>query len=149
MYLNIIKAIYDTPWRRKWQPTPVFLPGELRGQKSLVGYSPWGHKESDRTEWKDFSSTRNILTRPNLWMTRQKKKLTHLFWRLMKKSGNTAFYSFPFWYKRSLNSNSGNVVLWGMSPPSWFAGFPDKVVIPCSNNLNLHYWPVTCQVAWA
>ena len=36
-------------WRRKWQPTPVFLPGESHGQKSLVGYSPWGHKESDMT----------------------------------------------------------------------------------------------------
>ena len=32
------------PWRRTWQPTPVFLPGESHGQKSLVGYSPWGHK---------------------------------------------------------------------------------------------------------
>ena len=32
------------PWRRKWQPTPVFLPGEYHGQRSLVGYSPWGHK---------------------------------------------------------------------------------------------------------
>ena len=32
------------PWRRKWQSTPVFLPGELHGQRSLVGYSPWGHK---------------------------------------------------------------------------------------------------------
>ena len=38
------------PWRRKWQPTPVFLPGESHGQRSLVGYSPWGHKESDTTE---------------------------------------------------------------------------------------------------
>ena len=37
-------------WRRKWQPTPVFLPGEFHGQRSLVGYSPWGHKESDRTD---------------------------------------------------------------------------------------------------
>ena len=37
-------------WRRKWQPTPVFLPGESHGQRSLVGYSPWGCKESDRTE---------------------------------------------------------------------------------------------------
>ena len=37
-------------WRRKWQPIPVFLPGEFHGQKSLVGYSPWGHKESDMTE---------------------------------------------------------------------------------------------------
>ena len=38
------------PWRREWQPTPVFLPGELHGQRSLVGYSPWDHKESDTTE---------------------------------------------------------------------------------------------------
>ena len=38
------------PWRRKWLPTPVFLPGEFYGQRSLVVYSPWGHKESDMTE---------------------------------------------------------------------------------------------------
>ena len=37
-------------WRRKWQPTPVFLPEEFHGQRSLAGYSPRGHKESD-TEW--------------------------------------------------------------------------------------------------
>ena len=38
------------PWRRQWQPTPVFLPGKSHGQRSLVGYSPQGHKESDTTE---------------------------------------------------------------------------------------------------
>ena len=38
------------PWRRKWQPTPVFLAGEFHEQRSLVGYSPWGHKELDMTE---------------------------------------------------------------------------------------------------
>ena len=44
------------PWRRKWQPTPVFLPGEeSHGQRSLVGYSPQGHKESDRLS--DFTFT--------------------------------------------------------------------------------------------
>ena len=37
-------------WRRKWQPTPVFLPGESYGQWSLVGYGPWGCKELDMTE---------------------------------------------------------------------------------------------------
>ena len=37
-------------WRREWQPTPVFLPGEFHGQRSLAGYSPWCHKESDMTE---------------------------------------------------------------------------------------------------
>jgi len=40
------------PWRRKWQPPPVFLPGEVHTQKSLMGYSPWGLKESNTTEHK-------------------------------------------------------------------------------------------------
>ena len=38
------------PWRRKWQPTPVSLSGKSHGWRSLVGYSPWGHKESDTTK---------------------------------------------------------------------------------------------------
>ena len=38
------------PWRRAWQPTPAFLPGDSHGQRSLAGYSPWGLKESDMTE---------------------------------------------------------------------------------------------------
>ena len=36
--------------RRQWQPTPVLLPGKAHGRSSLVGYSPWGHKELDTTE---------------------------------------------------------------------------------------------------
>ena len=38
------------PWRRTWQPTPVFSPGKSHGQRRLVGYSPWGRKESDMIE---------------------------------------------------------------------------------------------------
>ena len=38
------------PWRRKWQPTPVLLPGKFHGPRSLVGCSPWGRQESDTTE---------------------------------------------------------------------------------------------------
>ena len=38
------------PWRRKWHPTPVLLPGKSHGWRSLVDYSPWGHKELDTTE---------------------------------------------------------------------------------------------------
>ena len=41
-------------WRRKWPPTPVFLPGKSHGRRSLVGYSPWGCKESDTTELLHF-----------------------------------------------------------------------------------------------
>ena len=44
----------EDPWRRKWQLTPVLLPRKFHGWRSLVGYSPWGHKESDRTEWLHF-----------------------------------------------------------------------------------------------
>ena len=43
------------PWRKKWQPTTVFLRGEFHGQRSLVSYSPWNHKESDTTEWLNFA----------------------------------------------------------------------------------------------
>ena len=40
----------EDPWRREWLSTPVFLPVEFHGQRSLVGYSPWSHKELDMTE---------------------------------------------------------------------------------------------------
>ena len=43
------------PWRRKWQTTPVFSPGESHGQRSLAGYSPRGLKESDMPEWLTLS----------------------------------------------------------------------------------------------
>ena len=45
----------EDPWRRAWQPTPVFLSGEFHGQRSLAGYSPWGCRESDMTEWPTLS----------------------------------------------------------------------------------------------
>ena len=48
--LGIDPWLGKIPWRRKWQPTPVFLPGESHGQRSLAGCSPRGHKESDTTE---------------------------------------------------------------------------------------------------
>ena len=43
------------PWSRKWQPTLAFLPGKFHRQRSLVGYSPWGHKELDMTEKLDLT----------------------------------------------------------------------------------------------
>ena len=52
-------------WRRKWQPTPVLLPGKSHGQRSPVGYSPWGHKESETTERLHFT-----------WLQSQKQMCT-------------------------------------------------------------------------
>ena len=42
--------VWKIPWRKKWQPTPVFLPGKPHGRRSLVGCSPWARKELDTTE---------------------------------------------------------------------------------------------------
>ena len=53
--LNLLTAL--TLWRRKWQPTPVFLPGESQGRGSLVGCRLWGCTESDTTERLSSSST--------------------------------------------------------------------------------------------
>ena len=48
--MSLITGLGRFPWRRKWQPTPIFLLGKSHGRGSLVGYSPWGHKELDMTE---------------------------------------------------------------------------------------------------
>ena len=62
------------PWRRKWQPTPIFLPGKSHGQRSLVGYSPWGSKESDTTEWLSI----DIIKKKNF------KKVVYEYSRIVK-----------------------------------------------------------------
>ena len=55
---SYLLLLYDcNSWRRKWQPTPVFLPGESHGRRSLVGYSPRGCKESGMTEQLHFHFT--------------------------------------------------------------------------------------------
>ena len=63
------------PWRRKWQPTPVFLPGESHGQRSMMGYSPWCRKESDMTDWActipSLSSGMTMSRLPDLAMSGQ------------------------------------------------------------------------------
>ena len=50
------------PWRRKWQSTPVFLPGKSHGQRNLAGYGPWGHKESNRAELLEHAHLKNAFT---------------------------------------------------------------------------------------
>ena len=52
---SLVHQLYFNFQRRQWQPTPVLLPGEPHGQRSLVGYSPWGRKESDTTERLHFT----------------------------------------------------------------------------------------------
>ena len=57
------------PWRRKLQPTPVILPGKFHGLRSLVGYSPWGHKESETTEQLHSHSQYTYLLLQSVWIS--------------------------------------------------------------------------------
>ena len=63
------------PWSRTWQPTPVFLPGESHGQRSLAGYSPWGHKESDMTEWLSLVQFSSV--QPGRLLSIRSKRVRH------------------------------------------------------------------------
>ena len=68
VWLGFDPWVGEIPWRRKWQPTPELLLGKSHGWRSLVGYSPWGHIESDTTECLNFLSLTT-----NMW-------LVFLFW---------------------------------------------------------------------
>ena len=70
-----------TPWRREWQPTPVFLSGEFSGQSSLSSYSPWGCTELDMTDWQTLSLSR--------------KSMLLLFFKFWFQA---FFLSFPFFF---------------------------------------------------
>ena len=54
---------WEDPLEKEWQPSPVLLPGKFRGLRSLVGYSPWGCKESDTTERLHFTSSKELVLR--------------------------------------------------------------------------------------
>ena len=57
---GLIPGSGKIPWRRTWKATPVFLPGESHGQRSLAHYSPWGRRESDRTEWARITHSHKV-----------------------------------------------------------------------------------------
>ena len=114
----------EDPWRRKWQPTPVFLPGKFHGQRSLEGYSPWGHKKNQTWLNNNNNLTKqlnnnNFRTCPKmcankvyyLRMMKQAKKKTNLKFFLVKISWKTnktiicpGIYiknCLPFWSERN------------------------------------------------
>ena len=81
-------------WRRKWQPTPVFLPGESHGQRSLVGCNPWGHKESDTTEQMAFHWINWILR--DLFFNERKKTTQPCKLHFQQSGARVYFLVFPF-----------------------------------------------------
>ena len=70
--------VRKTPWRRAWQPTPVFFPGESHGQRSLVGYRPWSHKESDMLKGLSMARTGMNNTLPYVSQSTYLKESSHV-----------------------------------------------------------------------
>ena len=69
MRLNFDPWVGKIPWRRAWQSTPAFLLGKSHGQRSLTGYSPWGHIESDTTEVTQQQQETRLYTTPKITAT--------------------------------------------------------------------------------
>ena len=65
--MSSIPGLGKIPWRKKWRPTPVFLPVKSHGQRSLASYSPWDHKELDMTEYACmYTHTQGLWTQEEL-----------------------------------------------------------------------------------
>ena len=80
--------VMKIPWRRKWLPTPVFLPGESPEQRSLVGYSPWGHKKLDTIEQLSMHM-QHMRSSEMLWHYSQGETLTQRINRTIKQQIRT------------------------------------------------------------
>ena len=88
-------------WRRKWQPTPVFLPGKFHGQRSLAGSGPWGRTESDTTEQLSVHTHTRLLMLlflfRSIWWSASTCACTHRRHPLMK-----TWQNFPAHYFKHL-----------------------------------------------
>ena len=104
-------------WRRKWQPTAVFLPGESQGRGSLVGCHLWGRTESDTTEVTHLSSSKSKqLTGFSPFICLSAVLWTHL----LSEANSLSFYSRSFLCKILAAFHDMGLWKWGMSPPSMF-----------------------------
>ena len=123
----------EDPWRRAWQLTPVFLPRKFHRQKSLAGYSPGGHKESDTTERltleqvkqkeKDKHERTKILNERILWGF---PKMLPWWWRL---NGTRRAVRRGCWLNRKIGSHSWHhelepgVECWWYGSSKWCKGW--------------------------
>ena len=100
----------EDPWGRKWQPPPVFLPEKSHGQRRLAGYSSWGCKESDMTEWLSSSSSNHRI--------------------------KEAYVSLSGSEQVSLSSHTGEVT----SSHLWDATVDCSISMPLSPETYLEFW---------
>ena len=133
---RVLSLVGKIPWNRKRQPTPIYLPGEAHGQRSLEGYRPEGCRASTLLKW---------LSMQHLWMAIGKQKLTHSSPHppMLAKPGQTngLFTLLPPLLPFSVLLKETGIqtpIIWFWGdvslPSSWSAGFPNKVSIPYLNS---------------
>ena len=88
-------------WRRKWQPTPVFLPGKSHGWRSLLGYSPWGRKELDMIEGLHFAILWNSAFRC-LYLSFSPLLFASLLFRAICKASPDSHFSFLHFFSTGI-----------------------------------------------
>ena len=115
------------PWRRKWQPTPVVLPGESYRQRSLAGYSLWGHKESDMTESLALSEVLNHSI-CSAWreVSSQHSPLAYLWLPVFSAPSSCSFFvsSILLFLLRLLRPPFPSISRLPHHPRPWLAGAP-------------------------
>ena len=144
-----LKANNIRIWRRKWQPTPVFLPGEFHGRRSLVGYSPWGRKELEytksQTRLSDFTITFHF-------HALEKEMATHssvLAWRI---PGTAEPGGLPSMGSQRLRHDWSDLAAAAAAANHWTEQFKwencicyvNKISIKLLNNLNTNHNELYC-----
>ena len=106
------------PWRNKWQPTPVLLPREFHGQRSLAGYSPWGHKESDITERLHFLSFLSafLMVQFSHWYMTTGETIVLIRWTFVSKVMSLLFQMLPRFVITFFPRRKCLLILWLQSP---------------------------------
>ena len=130
------------PCRREWQPTAVFLPGEFHGQRSLAGYSPWYHKESDTTDNNDKLMVMAMV------VVMLVKEIPKGKWHLGEGHGGPSVHVFTkeSWPNvPSLTCGHCNLEVsdWKSSNPPHIAHFVLKMVL-CMNVQMMDLWWYSC-----
>ena len=120
----------EDPQKRKWLPIPVFLPGEFHGQRSLAGYSPWGRKKLDTTEWLTQQQQRPdfdllFLIVAQLLCRKKEKSSSKL------KEHNPEFIRMVF-------------EVWDLLSEAWEAAVACVLFVLFRNDVAGDGWPVTC-----
>ena len=147
----------EDPRGRKWQPTPVFLPGKSHGQRSVAGYSPWSHKESDTT--KRLNTHTEIC---NVHFSARPTELSFIFpcflWKYKSFSGRERKRERKEGRRKEGREEEGRKggreKIFGLTQPQYFS-FPDAFFSPCSPDSRFFhsssiystgiYWAIPCS----